>query len=82
MVSYLSPFPLRRFDSTKGFPGEGPPRPEHAFLNTWQGVDHKWFQLAQAGLTGAAPINDTYLIDTMSDEEIHQTLVDLVVRSS
>ena len=38
--------------------------------------------MAQAGLTGAAPIHDTYLMDTMSDEEIHQTLVDLVVRGN
>jgi hypothetical protein len=82
VVSYHSPFPLRRFDSTKGFPGEGPPQPAHAFLNTWQGVDHRWFRLAQAGLTGAALINNTCLIDTMSDEENHQALVDLVVRGN
>jgi hypothetical protein len=39
MSSLLRPF--SRFDSTKGFPGEGPPRPELAFLRTWQGVNHE-----------------------------------------
>jgi hypothetical protein len=32
VVSHRFHFLLRLFDSTKGFPGEGPPRPEHAFL--------------------------------------------------
>jgi hypothetical protein len=78
MSSLLRPF--SRFDSTKGFPGEGPSGPELAFLRTWQGVDHAWSRQAQAGLAGTVPIADTRFDETMSDDTIHQTLVDLVLR--
>jgi hypothetical protein len=82
VVSYRSPSPLRLFDSTKGFPGEGPPRPEHAFLNTWQGIDHEWSQQAKAGLTGAVPISDTWLTHDMSDHDIHHALWQLAEKGN
>ncbi len=82
MVAYRSPFPLRRFDPTKGFPGEGPTRPEHAFLNTWQGVDHKWSLQAKADLDGSAPISDTWFVSDMSDSEMHHSLLQLACRGN
>ncbi len=66
------------FDSTKGFPGEGPSRPELAFLNTWQGIDHEWSRQAQAILAGTAAISDVWFHQTMSDNEIHLALLALV----
>ena len=80
LASLLRPF--SRFDSTKGFPGEGPPRPELAFLRTWQGVNQEWFRQAQAGLAGTVSIEHASFDEMMTDEKIHQTLLDLVRRGN
>ena len=80
LASLLRPF--SRFDSTKGFPGEGPPRPELAFLRTWQGVNQEWFRRAQAGLAGTVSIEHANFDEMMTDEKVHQTLLDLVRRGN